>query len=81
MMADAKGPLEFLERGVGVLLDLGLKLMRVEFAPVAPTGFGRERAGLGGGQIAVDRAPTEAETPSGLGLGTAFLDEFDHPFS
>lgn len=80
-MADAKDPLEFLERGVGVFLDLGVELLRIEFAPVPPAGFGGERAGLSGRQITVDRAPTEAETPRGLGLGTAFLDEFDHPFS
>jgi len=80
MMADAKDPLEFLERGVGVFLDLGVELLRIELAPVPPTGFWSQRSLLGGGQIAVDRAP-KAETPRGLGLGTAFLDEFDHPFS
>jgi len=80
-MADAKNPLEFLERGVRVFLDLGVELLRIEFAPVPPTGFGGERAGLGGGQIAVDGATPQAETPSGLHLGTALLDEFDHSFS
>jgi hypothetical protein len=78
-MADAEDPLEFFERGVGVFLDLDLKLLRIEFAPVPPTGFGGERASLGGGEVAVDRAATQIETPSRFGLGSTFLDELDHP--
>jgi len=48
---------------------------------MAPTGFRGKRALLGGSQIAIDGAPAQLEAPSSLGLRTALLDEFDHPFS
>jgi hypothetical protein len=80
MMADAKDPLEFFERGVGVPLDVGLEFLRVEFAPMAPTGLRGERLGLGSSQIAIVGAPPQGEAADGLGLGTTALDEFDHPF-
>lgn len=57
-MADAKGPLQFLERRVGVLADVRLKLDRIELAPVAPTGLGCQGVRFGGGQIAINRALT-----------------------
>jgi len=80
MMADAECLLEFLERGVGMFFDVNLELLRVEFAPMSPTGFGCQCPGFHGGQIAIDRAPTQIKAAGGLGLGAARLDEFDHPF-
>ena len=80
MMADAEGLLEFLEGGVGMFFDLSLEFLRVEFAPMTPTGFGGERPRLHGVQIAVNSAPTELKAPGGLGFGAARLDEFHHPF-
>jgi len=80
MMADAKHLLEFLEGGVGMLLDVGAEFLRVELAPMTPAGFGGQRSLLGGGQIAVDGAATEVKAAGGLGFGTAGVDEFDHPF-
>jgi hypothetical protein len=79
-MADAKDPLQFFERGVGVFFDLGVELFRVEFAPVSPAGFWGECSLLSGGQITIDSAATQAEAAGGLGLGTPVLDKFDHPF-
>ena len=79
-MADAEGLLEFLEGGVGIFFDVPLEFFRIEFAPMSPTGFGRQRPGLHGGQIAVNGAPTEFKAPDGLGFGAARLDEFHHPF-
>ena len=78
-MADAEGLLEFFEGGVGMLFDVNLKPVRVEFAPVAPTRFGSQRARLGGGQIAVNGAPGQIKAPHCLGFGAARFDEFDHP--
>ena len=53
-MADTEDLLDFFEGGVGVFLDMGAKLLRVELAPGAPTGFRRQRAFLGCDQIAVN---------------------------
>ena len=80
MMADAEGLLEFLERGVGMFLDLSLEFLRVEFAPMSPAGFGGQRPRLHGVQIPVNGTPTELKTPGGLGFGAARLDEVHHPF-
>jgi hypothetical protein len=79
-MADAEDGLKFLEGGVGMLFDVNLKFLRVEFAPVAPDLFGGQRSRLGGGQITVDGAPTEVKVPGGFDFGAAFVDEFNHPF-
>jgi hypothetical protein len=79
-MADAKHRLEFLESGVGMFFDVGMELFGVQFAPLAPTLFRGERAGLGGGQIPVNRTPSQIKPPGGLSLGTARVEEFDHPF-
>jgi len=57
-MADAEDRLEFFERGVGVFLDMSAELLRVEFAPVTPTGFGGKRALWDGGEVAIDGAPS-----------------------
>jgi hypothetical protein len=80
-MADTKHGLEFLEGGVGVGFDVGVELGGVELAPFAPTLFRGERAGLGGGQIPVNRAPPQIKPPGSLGLGTTLVEKFDHPFS
>jgi len=39
-MADAKHPSKFLESGVGMLFDVDLESVRVEFAPVSPAFLG-----------------------------------------
>ncbi len=78
-MADAECLLKLLERGVGMLLDVDLKFLRVEFAPVSPACLGGQRPRCHGGQIAVNGAPTQFKAPGRLGLGAAVVDEFDHP--
>ena len=80
MVADAKDFLEFLEGGVGMFFDVNLEFLRVEFAPMTPTGFGSQRPRLRGVQIAVNGAPTEIKAPGGPGFGAARPDEFHHPF-
>lgn len=68
MMADAKNLLEFLEGGVGMLFDVRLEFLGVEFSPMTPAGFGGERPPLHSVQIAVNGAPTQFKAPGGLGL-------------
>ena len=80
-MADAKHPLEFLEGGIGMLFDVGLELVRVEFAPVSPAFFGSQHSLLGSSQITIDGAPPKAKAPGGLDFGPAFVDKFHHPFA
>lgn len=80
-MADAKDGFEFFERGGGVGLDMGLELLGIEFAPFPPTRFRGQGVRLGGGQIAVHRAPPQVKAPRRLGLGTPGLNKFDDPFS
>jgi hypothetical protein len=80
-MADTKHLLEFLEGGVGMFFDMGVELVRVEFAPVSPTCFWGQRSLAGGGQITVDSAPTEVKTPRGFDFGSTFVDEFHHSFT
>ena len=79
-MADTEHRLDFLEGGVGMFFDVSMELCRVELAPFAPTLFRGERAGLGGGQIPVNRAPPQIKPPGSLGLGATRVEEFDHPF-
>jgi len=78
-MADAEHGLEFLEGGVGMDFDVGLKFLGVKLAPFSPALFRGERAFLGGRQIAVNRASPQIKAPGGFGLGTARVEEFDHP--
>ena len=80
MMADTKHLLEFLEGGIGMLFDLGLESLRVEFAPVSPTGFRGQRAGFGGVQIPINGTPAQLKPPGGLGFRAARSDEVHHPF-
>ena len=40
VVADAKDPLQFLERGIRLVADVRLELGRIELAPMAPTGLG-----------------------------------------
>jgi hypothetical protein len=79
-MADAKDGLEFFERGVRMLFDVRRKFLGIEFAPLPPTGFGRQGALLGGHQIAVNRTPGQVKPPGGPDFGTTVLNEFDDPF-
>ena len=80
-MADAKDGGEFLERGVRLLADVGLKFLGIELAPGSPGRFRGERPRGGGGQIAVDRAPPHGKAARRLGLGTAGLNKLDDPFA
>jgi hypothetical protein len=79
MMADAECLLEFLERGIGMLFDVDLKFLRVEFAPMSPACFWGQRPRFQGGQIAVNGAPAEIKAPGRLGFRTAVVYEFHHP--
>jgi hypothetical protein len=79
-MADGKHPLQFLEGGVGMPLDVNLEFLWVEFAPVAPAFLWGQRSGLRGGQIAVNRPPGEVKAPGGLDFGPTLVDELHHPF-
>ena len=81
MMADAECLLEFLERGVGMFFDMGLKDLRIEFAPMPPALFGGEPSLARGGQIAVNRLPSQVKTPGRLNFGTARMDKLHHPFT
>ena len=63
-MADAKNPLQFLERGVGVVADVRRKLIRIELAPVAPTGLGGQVVRFGCGQVAIDGAFAQPKQPA-----------------
>ena len=78
-MADTEGALEFLEGGVGMFFDMGLELVRVKFAPVAPALFRGQRSRLGGRQVAIDGAASEFKASGRLDFGAAVLDEPDHP--
>ena len=79
-MTDGKDFLEFRQRGVGMLFDVGLELGRVELAPGTPTGLGGQSVGFDGGQIAVNGAAAQFKVPLRLRFGAAGLNEFDHPF-
>ena len=79
-MADLKDSGEFLERGLGMLFNVRLEFLRIERAPLAPTGFRGERPGLGGGKVAIDRAPGQLEAAGRLDLGAACLKKLHHPF-
>ena len=79
-MADAELPLEFLEGGVGMLLDVPLELLRVELAPMSPTLLRGQCAFLGGDQIPINGTPSQIEAPGGLGFRAPALNEFHHPF-
>ena len=78
-MADAKDPLQFLERGVRLVPDMRLKFGWIELAPLAPTGLGGQRVRFGGGQIAINRAFAQPKEPSGLGPRAATSDILHHP--
>jgi len=71
MMADAKHLLDFFQRGVGMFFNVGLELVRVEFAPVSPALLWSQRSGLGGVQVTIDSAPADCKAARGLGFGTA----------
>lgn len=80
-MADGQAGGEFLKRGVGLLFYLGRQFLRIELAPFSPTGFGRQRAGLGGGEIAIDAAPRQIEVLGRRHLGATSLHKLDDPFA
>ena len=79
-MADPKSRLEFLERGVGMFLDMNLEFLWVEFAPMPPTRFRGQYAFLSGVQIPINRTPRQLKPPGGLGFRTTLPNEFHHPF-
>ena len=78
-MTDIKDGLEFFECGVGMLFNMRLKFLGIQRSPFPPACFGGERARLGGGQIAVNRAPPQIKPPGRLDFGTTRIEEFDHP--
>lgn len=80
-MADVEDRLDFVQGGVGLLADMGGELGGVELAPAAPTGLGGQRVGFGGGEVAVNRADAQGETPGGLGPRAPALDKPHHAFT
>ena len=72
-MADGQTGGQFVERSIRMFLDVGRQFLGIELAPFAPARFGGEGAGFGGGQIAVNRAPSHVKAAHGLGLGAAGL--------
>ena len=80
-MADAKDPLQFLERGVRLVADVRLELGRIELAPVAPTGLGGQGVRFGGGQIAVDGALAQHKNTGSLGPRAAPGHKLHHPLA
>lgn len=81
IMADGKDFSDFMQGGVRVFVDVGPQLGRIEFAPAAPAGLGREGVRFGGGEVAVDGAFAQRETPGRLGARAAGGGKFHHPFS
>lgn len=79
-MADGHGGGEFLERGIRMFFDVGRKLLGIKRAPFPPARFRGERAGLGGGQIAINRAPPHRKAAGRLDLGATALKKLHHPF-
>ena len=79
-MADGQGGGDFFERGVRLFLDVGGKFLRIQLAPFSPARLGGQLPGFGGGQVAIDRAPSQVETSCRLNLGTAGLKKFHDPF-
>ena len=78
-MADAKDPLQFLQRGVGVVADVGLEFGRIQLAPMAPTGLGCQGVRFGGGQAAINRALAQPKKTGGLGPRAAPGHKLHHP--
>lgn len=79
-MADVEDGGEFLERGIGLRFNVRLKFLGIQRAPFPPAGFGGQRARLGGGQIAINRAPPHRKAAGRLDLGAAGLKKLHHPF-
>ena len=80
-MTDTQGLADLMKRGVVMLFDMVPEFLRVQFPPMAPTGFGGQRTRFLGGQIPVHGAPADIKTPGGLGFGAAIPDEFYHAFA
>jgi hypothetical protein len=80
-MADGQAGGEFVEGGVRMFLNVGRQFFGVELAPLAPAGFRGERPRLGGGKVAIDRAPGQVEAAGRRHLGTPGLKKFHHPFA
>jgi len=78
-MADAKDLLQFLERGVGLVVDVRLKFGRIKLAPVAPTGLGCQSVRFGCGKVTIDGAFTQPKQPGGLGSRATPGHELHHP--
>ena len=80
-MADTKDLLQFLERGVRLVANLGLKFGRIKLAPTAPTGLGGQRVCFGGCQIAINRAFAQPKEPGGPGPRPAPGHILHHPLA
>ena len=63
VMADVKGGLPLLERGVGMFFNMGVALGRVELAPGTSTGFGCQGVGFDRRQKAANHAPPQCKPP------------------
>ncbi len=79
-MADVKDGGQFLKRGIGMFFNVRLKFLGIQRAPFPPARFRGERAGFGGGQIAINRAPPHRKAAGRLDLGAASLKKLNHPF-
>jgi hypothetical protein len=80
-VADAKDFLQFLERSVGMIAQVRLELGRIELAPVAPTGLGRQGVCFGSGQVTIDGTLAQPKNPGGLGPRAARRNKLHHPLA
>jgi len=81
VMADPEGLPEFFERGIRMFCYVETEFLRVQFPPMPPTGFGCQRTGSLGRQIAVYRAASDVKPPGRLGFGSPVLDKDDDTFA
>ena len=81
VMACAEYGLQLLEGGRGMLLHFGVQALRIELAPMAPTGLGCPRATLCRRQIAIDAAPGDLEAARGFSFGTTRPDKLNDSFT
>jgi hypothetical protein len=80
VMTDGQAGGEFVERGVRMFANVGRQFLGIELAPLSPGGFGGEGARLGGGEIAIDAAPSQIEVLCRRHLGPTGLHKLDDPF-
>ena len=81
VMADAEYGLQLLEGGRWMLLHFGVQALRIELAPMAPTGLGCQRSVLCRRQITIDATPGNLEAARGFGFGTTRTDKLHNSFT